>query len=130
MAATHLMHSDEARGSVSKSPPTLMAHPPGAIRLGTEAVSRRPFDLPLDALGRHVFLPGLTGEGKTTTIIRLADGALAGGYGVVIVDCKGGLGDDVRALAERHGVPFSIVSPTDPASLGYNPCIGDPIDIS
>lgn len=102
-------------------------HPPGAVRIGVDAEANRPLDLELPAdLAQHVFLPGATGSGKTTTVTRLADGALADGYGLVIVDAKaGGLGDAARKLAERYGLPFYLVDPDDPASLGYNPCRGD-----
>jgi hypothetical protein len=110
-------------------------HPPGRIRLGLDAESRRPFDLDLAELAQHVFLPGASGSGKTTTLTRLADGALAAGYGVVIVDCKGGgLGGVARMLAVRYGVPFHLVDPdaldgSPDGSLGYDPCWGDPASV-
>ncbi|MDQ1582456.1 MAG: Type secretion-system coupling protein DNA-binding domain, partial [Microbacteriaceae bacterium] len=105
---------------------TRPGHPAGRIRLGVDAETNRPLDLELPAeLATHVFLPGASGTGKTTTVARLADGALANGYGVVIVDCKGGgLGGAARRLAAHHGVPFNLVDPDDPDSLGYNPCSG------
>lgn len=107
-------------------------HPVGQIRLGIDAETTGPLDLDLpEDLATHVFLPGASGTGKTTTVARLADGALANGYGVVIVDCKGGgLGGMARRLAERHGVPFYLVDPDDPASLGYNPCSGDAASVA
>jgi hypothetical protein len=106
---------------------TSPAHPPGHVRLGVDAETNRPLDLALPAdLAAHIFLPGASGSGKTTTVVRLADGALASGYGVVIVDCKaGGLGDAARTLADRYGLPFNLVDPDAPKSLGYNPCSGD-----
>ena len=102
-------------------------HPAGAIRLGVDGETNRSLDLQLPGdLAAHVFLPGASGSGKTTTVTRLADGALANGYGVVIVDAKaGGLGGAARDLADRYGVPFHLVDPDDPDSLGYNPCSGD-----
>jgi hypothetical protein len=102
-------------------------HPEGAIRLGIDAETNKPLDLELPGdLATHVLLTGGTGSGKTTTVVRLADGALANGYGVVILDAKaGGLGGAARQLASRYGVPFHLVDPDDPASLGYNPCSGD-----
>jgi hypothetical protein len=108
------------------------AHPPGRIRLCVDEETNRPFDLSLpDDLASHVFLPGATGTGKTTTVARLADGALASGYGVVIVDCKGGgLGAVARRLAACHGVPFYLVDPDAPNSLGYNPCSGDAASVA
>lgn len=93
---------------------------PGQIRLGIVAEDQRPFDLAIEELSQHVFLPGASGSGKTTTIAAIANGALANGYGVVIVDCKGsGLGGVARSLAARHAVPFTIVDPRDPKSIGY-----------
>jgi Type IV secretion-system coupling protein DNA-binding domain len=102
------------------------AHPSGEIRLGVATESGLPFDLGADDIAQHVFIPGASGTGKTTTLVRLADGALAAGYGVVIIDCKGvGLGREARTLATHHSVPFTIVDPQDTSSVGYNPCSGD-----
>jgi len=116
--------------------------PPGRIRLGLDGETDRPFDLTLAEIAQHVFLPGATGSGKTTTIGRLADGALANGFGVIVVDCKGGdLGTTAARLAGRHRVPLNVVdpdalpdllasdSPRRP-SLGYDPCSGDPADVA
>jgi hypothetical protein len=103
----------------------------GTIRLGISADDARPFDLDVEEISQHVFIPGASGTGKTTTLVRLADGALASGYGVVIIDCKGvGLGGEARALASRHDVPFTIVDPFDEQSVGYDPCSGDAATIA
>ncbi len=102
-------------------------HPRGYIRLGYDLETGEAIDLALPAdLATHIFLPGLTGMGKTTTIARLADGALINGYSIIIVDCKAGvLGSDMCVLAQRHGVPSVLVDPDDPSSVGYDPCVGD-----
>jgi Helicase HerA, central domain len=123
-----LMLPDPLTSGSDSSP----AHPPGRIRLGVDAETNGPLDLDLPTdLAAHVFLPGASGSGKTTTVARLADGALANGYGVVIVDAKaGGLGGTARALAARFGVPFHLVDPDDPDSLGYNPCSGDAASVA
>jgi len=107
-------------------------HPAGGIRLGMEKDNRRKaFDVTASELNRHVFIPGTSGSGKTTTIVRIADGAIAAGYGLVVVDCKGGgLGSSARMLAARHHLPFILVDPDDPKSLGYNPCTGDGADVA
>jgi hypothetical protein len=108
-------------------------HPAGTIRLGVERdASRRAFDLAPSELRTHVFIPGASGSGKTTTLARIADGALGNGYGLVIVDCKGSsLGATARMLATRHGLPFYVVDPDEPTkTLGYNPCQGTPSDVA
>lgn len=122
---------------LSNGPPTSrmgsdVAHPPGCVRLGVDAETNGPLDLDLPAdLAAHVFLPGASGSGKTTTLARLADGALANGYGVVVIDAKAGeLGSVARRLATDYGVPFNLVDPDAPDSLGYNPCTGDAASIA
>jgi hypothetical protein len=118
------------------SPPTsrldsTTAHPPGRVRLGVDAETNGPLDLDLPDLAAHVFLPGATNSGKTTTLTRLADGALANGHGVVIIDAKAaGLGAVARRLAARDGVPFYVVDPDATDSLGYNPCSGDAASVA
>lgn len=108
------------------------AHPNGSIRLGVFKTNRnKMFDLTVGELGLHTFLPGATGSGKTTTLERLADGAMASGSGLVIIDCKGGsLGATAKKLAARHGLPFIVVDPDDPTTVGYNPCTGSPSDVA
>jgi len=104
-----------------------LEHPKGTIRLGMDAETSRPFDLQVPGdLAAHIFMPGASGTGKTNTLLRLIDGALVNGYCTVIVDCKaGGLGRDVRQIAARRGVPFHVVDPAAPDTLGYNICTGD-----
>ena len=97
------------------------------MRLAVDGETRRPLDLKLpDELATHVCLPGATGSGKTTTLTRIADGALANWYWLVVIDCKAGdLGDSARMLAERYDLPFYVVDPDDPHTLGYDVCAGD-----
>lgn len=105
---------------------------PDRIRLGFDRETRRLFLLRPDELRHHTFLIGSTGSGKTNTIGCLADGAIALGFGVVIVDCKGGGGltTTARTLASRWQLPFSLVDAGEPDSLGYDPCTGDASDIT
>jgi hypothetical protein len=102
-------------------------HPLDRIRIGRDLETNTALDLELPSdLAAHVFLPGASGSGKTNTIARLADGALACGYGLAMIDCKaGGLENTARKLASRYALPFYLVNPDDPSSLGYNPCNGD-----
>ena len=74
-------------------------HPPGKIRLGVDE-SRRLFDLDAPEVAHHIFVPGASGSGKTTTLMRIANGVLSNGYSAVFIDCKGtSLAGDVRRLA-------------------------------
>jgi hypothetical protein len=100
------------------------AHPPGAVRLGHELLSGRPCDIPLPSgVVQHATLLGLTGAGKTTTAERLAEGAIASGLAVLVIDAKGaGLRSGMRRLAESAGVAHREMVPGQPGTLGYNPC--------
>ncbi|HEV3212920.1 MAG TPA: type IV secretion system DNA-binding domain-containing protein [Acidimicrobiales bacterium] len=89
------------------------------------------YDLTIGEIAQHIFLPGASGSGKTTTVACLMDGLLSCGYGVVIIDCKGsGLGAAARALAQRHRVALNVVDPNDVNTLGYDPCQGDAASIA
>jgi Helicase HerA, central domain len=116
-------------GGTLDTPP---AQPPaGHIRLGISTDSKLPFDLDANDIAQHVFVPGASGSGKTTTLVQLADGALSNGYGVVIVDCKGvGLGGHAASLASRHNVPYTVVDPQNENSVGYDTCSGDAATIA
>ena len=103
------------------------------IKLGVDPFRGGIFELavPTD-ISHHVTLLGVTGAGKTTTAERIAEGALAHGYGVLIVDAKGGgLRDTARALARRAAVRHVEVVPGAAGSLGYNPCAnGSPSQVA
>jgi len=104
--------------------PSADAGDAASVTLGL--VDGRPFRLELRELSQHVFIPGASGSGKTTTVACIVDGHLSHGCGTVIVDCKGtGLDEAARVLSIRHDVPLHVVDPRDPATLGYDPCQGD-----
>jgi hypothetical protein len=101
------------------------------VHFGIDRETGKPFDLRAEELAHHVLLIGSSGSGKTTSLSVLADGMLALGHGVVIVDCKNGnLRGTATMLAARHGVPFRFVDPNDEDSIGYDPCTGDASDIA
>jgi hypothetical protein len=82
-------------------------------------------------LSRHVTVVGVTGSGKTTTLARLIDAALAAEWPVLVVDAKGGrLVDVVHALGARHNRPARIWLPGHPESWTYDICVGDPTSVS
>jgi hypothetical protein len=101
------------------------------LRLGVEAVGARPFGFGFDEFSQHICMLGASGTGKSTSICTICGRVLDEGYGVVVVDLKGsGLGAAAKELAERHGLPFTVVDPYDRATIGYNPCSGDPAAVS
>jgi hypothetical protein len=104
----------------------------GSLLLGRQAATGQPFSLTLAEMSRGgVFVPGITGRGKTTTITRLAGGVLSLGGAVVVVDCKGaGFGGGMHALARQYGVPLTVVDPADPQSIGYDVCSGDAASVA
>jgi conjugal transfer pilus assembly protein TraD len=48
-----------------------------------------PFALTAEEIAHHVLLLGATGSGKTTSLLRIAEGAIDQGLAVVMVDLKG-----------------------------------------
>jgi hypothetical protein len=79
--------------------------------------------LPESALGLGTLLVGLPGAGKTETLLRLAELALAGGYDVHVIDAKGDASTQERfaALAASAGIEAKLF-PNDP----YDGFRGDP----
>jgi len=115
-----------SRDATSSPPPSAdpASHPAGCIRLGVERLNRRPFDVAVpEGTARHVTLLGLTGSGKTTTAERLAEGALASGVALLVIDAKGAsLRTAARRLAAARGLAHPEVVAGFPGTLGYNPC--------
>jgi DNA polymerase III delta prime subunit len=117
--------------SASQAPPhDAPPPPPSVIHLGIDHVGR-PADVDLEGEA-CVLVAGLPGAGKTTTLMRLAAEAVRHGWVAVVVDLKGSgsLGRSIRRLAALLRVPLYTVDRSDPSSLGYDPCSGDPSQIS
>jgi type IV secretion system coupling TraD/TrwB family protein len=85
------------------------------------------FGLGLDELEHHLTTLGTTGSGKTTTLGRFMDAALAADWPVIVVDAKGGrLADFSRAVAARHQLPNRMWLPGEAESWSYDVCAGEP----
>lgn len=102
------------------------------LRLGRQG--GRAYELPLpDCLAQHVSIPGATGTGKTTTIVKIAEDAVLGaGMAVIFVDAKGtgSLRDAAEVIADREELAFRLVDPDDPDTMKYNPASGSPSQVS
>lgn len=89
--------------------------------------------LPLDD-GRHVFVCGGTGAGKTTSARRLlAARTFKHGAAALLIDQKGDPADEreLRRLAAAAGRPFILLDPRDPAgSDRWAPLWGQPGDVA
>ncbi|MGI9147414.1 MAG: type IV secretory system conjugative DNA transfer family protein [Chloroflexota bacterium] len=84
------------------------------------------FWMSLADLQHHATVIGMTGSGKTTTLGRLMDAAMAGGWSVLVVDAKGGrLANVCTALGAAHALPARVWLPGHPASWTYDLCAGE-----
>lgn len=109
--------------------------PAGPVMLRLGKMGGRAYELPLpEALAQHVSIPGATGTGKTTTIVKISEDAVAeAGMAAVFADAKGtgSLRDAAEAVAARAGLPFRLVDPEEPdETMGYNPATGAPAQVS
>lgn len=84
---------------------------------------------PEDGL-RHLHVVGPTGVGKSTLLSHLILSDIAAGRGVVAIDPKGDLADEILArVSERDVERIVVIDPTDTAPVGFNPLEGDAIGI-
>lgn len=82
---------------------------------------KRPVAISVTDSLRHLHLIGPTGVGKSTLITRLVLQDIAAGRGVVVVDPKGDLVDDILARADERRIDDIVVlDARDTAPVGIN----------
>lgn len=74
---------------------------------------------------RHLHVVGPTGVGKSTLLARLALQDMTEGRGLVVIDPKGDLVDDILARAEEgRRDDIVVIDAADSAPVGINPLAG------
>ena len=78
---------------------------------------------PRDSL-EHTHVLGPTGSGKSTVLLNLILDDIAAGRGVLVIDPKADLVNDIlaRIPTERDG-DVVVIDPSDPAPVGFNPLV-------
>ena len=95
--------------------------------IGDSAASERPGALVLPAKAglRHLHVVGPTGSGKSWLLANLILSDIVVGRGVVVIDAKGDLVNDVLArLPENRRGDVVLLDPTDASPVGLNPLAG------
>lgn len=109
--------------------PTLLPPPPGTT--GTRRVVARAsaplhegdtLAIGVEAALRHVLVTGPTGTGKSTLLANLIMQDIADGRGVVVIEPRGDLVDDILArIPEHRASDLVVIDPQDAAPVGLNP---------
>lgn len=107
----------------------LVAASPAVAKTGTIIAdsifpgNRRPLALTLDGRLRHVHLLGPTGTGKSTLMVNMAAQDMQDGLGLVLLDAKGDLVEEVlRRVPERRLDDVIVLDPADTERVvGMNP---------
>jgi len=76
---------------------------------------------PVDAL-EHTIILGPTGTGKSTSMLNLIVADINAGRGVLVIDPKSDLVNDVLArIPEGRSKDVVVIDPSDPCPVGFNP---------
>jgi energy-coupling factor transporter ATP-binding protein EcfA2 len=105
-------------------PPTWYSAPTGKANDRTFALAMNDVKLsisPKDSL-EHTHILGPTGSGKSTAMRQLALADIKAGRGVLVIDPKADLVNDILArMPEGRDKDVVILDPSDPCPVGFNP---------
>jgi energy-coupling factor transporter ATP-binding protein EcfA2 len=111
-------------GGCRQIPPSPLIPTIGTVMAdSTYPGDHRPMALNVDGRLRHVHLLGPTGVGKSTLLVQMAISDLEAGHGVVLLDPKGDLVQQVlERVPERRRRDIVILDPADTTRpVGLNP---------
>jgi hypothetical protein len=92
------------------------------VAMGTAPGTTRPFGLSAHDALHHTHVLGPTGTGKSTLLLNLITVDIAAGRGVIVIDPKGDLINDVLArVPEQRRGDIVVLDPSDEAPVGLNP---------
>ncbi len=95
------------------------------VAVSTAPGRERPLALSETDSTRHLHLLGPTGTGKSTTMLNLIVQDMEAGRGLVLVDPKGDLVEDVLRRVPPHRSDIVVLDPTDSdRPVGLNPLAG------
>jgi hypothetical protein len=82
--------------------------------------------MPLASAGHHIAVTGPTGSGKTNILGQMILSDAAAGYGVIVIEPRGDLIEDVlRRLPAHRQADVVVIDPADNDQVGFNP-VGGP----
>lgn len=121
LAALAHLPADIAVAGVARAGAKPVAPPPGIPETGkvlgdAEVGARRPVALPVADARMHLHVMGSTGSGKSTLLTHLATADIAAGRGVVVIDPKGDLVNDILARYPKGAPAPVIIDPDDRAA--------------
>lgn len=108
--------------------PKLLPPPPGTtgakrlIAASTAPGSTATLAIGTEAALRHTHIVGPTGTGKSTLLGNLVVQDIEDGRGVVVIEPRGDLVDDILRRIPKHRLDdVVVIDPQDPAPVGLNP---------
>ncbi len=102
----------------------------GTITLGRALVGGHAVALPVPDFRYHTHIEGSTGSGKTTQLLHVSLATIKAGRGLVVVDPKGDLVNDILdRLPFEYADKIVLLDPAQDPPPAFNPLEGDDDDL-